>query len=56
MVVRIPWIAGGEQAKAVMTFECNRSMQLPPEDKSAFVLPVVKDLTPALRRYLGPVP
>ncbi|MGA2258190.1 MAG: transglutaminase family protein [Thermoguttaceae bacterium] len=56
MVVRIPWIPAGEQAKAVMTFEVNRSMQLPPEDKTAFVLPVVKDLSPALRRYLGPSP
>jgi len=39
-----------------MTFEVNRSMQLPPEDKTAFVLPVVKDLSPALRRYLGSSP
>jgi len=56
MVVRIPWIANGEQAKAVVTFECNRSMQMPPEDKSAFVLPAAKDLTPALRHYLGSSP
>ena len=56
MIVRIPWIAAGEQAKAVMTFEVNRSMQLPPEDKTAFVLPVAKDLSPALRRYLGASP
>ncbi len=56
MVVRIPWIAAGEQAKAVLTFEVNRSMQLPPEDKTAFVLPVAKDLSPALRRYLAASP
>ena len=56
MVVRIPWIPAGEQAKAVMTFEVNRSMQLPPDDKTAFVLPVVKDLSPALRRYLAASP
>ncbi len=56
MVVRIPWIANGEQAKAVVTFECNRSMQMPPEDKSTFVLPAAKDLTPALRHYLGSSP
>ena len=56
MVVRIPFIPAGEKVQAVMTFEVNRSMQLPPEDKTAFVLPVVKDLSPALRRYLGPSP
>ncbi len=33
MMISIPWIAGGETAKAEVTFECNRSMQLPPEDK-----------------------
>ncbi len=56
MVVRIPWIASGEQAKALLTFEVNRSMQLPPEDKAVFELPVLKDLTPGLRRYLGASP
>ncbi len=56
MIVHMQWIAAGEQAKAVMTFEVNRSMQLPPDDKTAFVLPVVKDLSPALRRYLGASP
>ncbi len=56
MVVRIPWLPAGEQAKAVLTFEVNRSMQLPPDDKAAFVLPVAKDLSPALRRYLTASP
>lgn len=56
MIVHIPWIAGGDQAKAEITFECKRSMQLPPDDKTAFVLPVVKELTPALHRYLGASP
>ena len=56
MMINIPWIAGGDTAKAVVTFECNRNMQLPPEDKSAFVLPELKKLDPALRRYLGASP
>jgi hypothetical protein len=56
MVVRIPWIAAGQQSKAVVTFEVNRSMQLKPEDKTAFVLPEVKNLSPALRRYLAASP
>ena len=56
MVLHIAFIAAGEQAKAVMTFEVNRSMQLAPDDKTAFVLPAAKDLTPALRRYLAASP
>jgi hypothetical protein len=56
LLINIPWIANGEQAKAVVTFECNRAMQLPPEDKAAFVLPVLKDLDPAVRRYLAASP
>ena len=56
MVVHMQWIAAGEQAKAVLTFEVNRSMQLPPDDKAALVLPAVKDLSPAMRRYLGASP
>jgi transglutaminase-like putative cysteine protease len=52
MVVRMDWIPANETAKAVFTFEINRSMQLLPDDKSAFVLPVAKDLSPSLRRYL----
>jgi hypothetical protein len=56
LLISVPWIAQGEQAKAVVTFECNRSMQLAPDDHAAFVLPVVKDLDPALRRYLSSSP
>jgi hypothetical protein len=56
LTINIPWIAGGDQAKAVVTFECNRSVQLPPDSKSAFALPVVKELDPALRRYLAASP
>jgi hypothetical protein len=56
MIVRMPWVPAGETAKAVFTFEINRSMQLAPEDKAAFVLTSAKDLGPALRRYLGSSP
>ena len=55
MVLHIAFIAAGEQAKAVMTFEVNRSMQLAPDDKTAYVLPAGKDLTP-VRRYLAASP
>jgi transglutaminase-like putative cysteine protease len=55
MIVHIPFIAAGEQAKAVMTFEVNRSMQLAPENKAAFVLASSKDLAP-VRRYLAASP
>ena len=40
----------------MLTFEVNRSMQLKPDDKTAFVLPVAKDLSPALRHYLTASP
>ncbi len=56
LLIKIPWIARGETAKAVVTFECNRNMQLPPEDKSAFVLPNVKKLDSGVRQYLGSSP
>jgi hypothetical protein len=56
LLISIPWIAGGETAKATVTFECNRSMQLLPEDKAAFSLPDLKKLDPAIRRYLGSSP
>jgi hypothetical protein len=56
MIVRIPTLPAGQQAKAIWTYEVNRSMQLKPDDKTVFVLPAAKNLSPALRRYLGASP
>lgn len=56
MIVRIPFIQAGEEVKVLMTFEISRSMQLPPPDKSVFVLTNPKELSPELRRYLGASP
>jgi hypothetical protein len=56
LLISIPWIAQGEQVKATVTFECTRSMQLPPDDKTTFVVPVGKELGQDLRRYLAASP
>jgi hypothetical protein len=57
LMISIPWIAKGEQVKAIVTFECARSMQLPPDDKTAFVMPTAKDIDKdGVRRYLGASP
>jgi hypothetical protein len=56
MVVHIPLIQTNEELKALMTFEVTRSMQLPPPDPAAFVLPEGKQLGAEIRRYLGASP
>ena len=56
MVVQIASIQANQTVKAIVTFEMNRSVQLPPDDKKAFELPDLKSLSPALRRYLTPSP
>jgi len=56
MNVRISRLAAGEEAKAVLTVEVRRSILLPPEDTSQFVLPDVKKLPADIRRYLQPSP
>ena len=40
----------------MVTFECARTMQLAPDNKSSFVAADVKSLSPELRRYLGASP
>jgi len=56
MVVRIPYLASGQEARAVVTFEIKRSAQLAPDDTDAYVLPDLRKLDRKVRQYLGPSP
>lgn len=56
MNVRISRLSNGEEAKALLTVEVRRSIILPPQDTSQFVLPDVKKLPADVRRYLQPSP
>ncbi len=56
MVVRIPFLPAGEQAKALITLEIRRSAILPPDDTDKYVLPDPKKLDRKLRVYLAPSP
>lgn len=56
MVVTIPQIASGQEARAVITFAVTKKVILPPADTSLFVLPEVKKVKGDVRIYLGPSP
>ena len=56
MVVKIPTLPGGQQAKALVTLEIKRSTLLPPKDPSIYKLPDVKKLPREVRPWLGPSP
>ncbi len=56
MVVRIPFLPANEEARAVVTFEVQRSVLLPPTETSHFRIPENRDLDRQLRIYLGPSP
>lgn len=56
MVVQIPFIRAGDTAQVLVTFECLRYHIVAPEETDQFVIPRSKQLTPKLRRYLGPSP
>jgi hypothetical protein len=56
MDVRIPQLAAGQEAKALVTLEIRRSAILPPEDTDVYVVPEVKKLPRELRLYLAPSP
>lgn len=56
MVLRIPFLQAGAEAKAVVTFEITRRTILAPDDTDAYQLPDVKKLAPSLRPYLGVSP
>ena len=56
MLVRIPILNAGAEAKAIVTFEIRRSSQVPPEDTAGYVLPDPKKLDRKLRMFLAPSP
>lgn len=56
LLVSMPFIAGGEEAKALVTLEVRRHSQTPPTDTSIYVLPNDKKMPKELRIYLTPSP
>jgi hypothetical protein len=56
MNVRIPQLAAGQEAKALVTLEIRRNAVIPPENTDNYVLPNVKKLSQQMRRYLLPSP
>ncbi|MEC8337377.1 MAG: transglutaminase-like domain-containing protein [Planctomycetota bacterium] len=56
MVMQIPFVGPGETAKVLVTLECVRHHIVAPEDTDQYAIPTRKQLTPALRKYLGPSP
>jgi hypothetical protein len=56
MLIRIAYLAPGEEAKALVTFEIRRRAQLAPENTSIYVLPDKRKLDRALLPYLGTSP
>ena len=56
MNVRIPMLAAGKEAKALVTVEIRRSTMLPPEDTDRYVLPDEKKMPREIRLYLVPSP
>jgi transglutaminase-like putative cysteine protease len=56
MVVRIPQLAGGQEAKALVTFEIRRSVILAPDETDQYQLPDSRKLGRSLAVYLGESP
>lgn len=56
MVVSMPFIAPGEECRAVVTLEITRHALVPPADTSVFVAPNPKKLKSDVRIYLAPSP
>lgn len=56
MVIRIPFIRTGDEAKAIVTFEVRRRSVLPPDDTGVYVLPDLKKLDRDVRLFLAPSP
>ncbi len=54
MLIEIPMLPAGAEAKALLTLEIVKKPVLPPEDTSIFVLP--KRVPRDLQKYLGPSP
>jgi hypothetical protein len=56
MKVNFPQLSANAEAKALITLEMRRNEILPPENTDIFVLPDLKKLPGAVRRYLQPSP
>jgi len=56
MIVAIPALRSGEQAKAIVTFEVRRLLQQAPENPGVFSLPAAKRSDPKLAPFLRPSP
>jgi hypothetical protein len=56
MTVKIPYLAAGEEAKALVTLEVRRRVILPPEETDIYVLPNLTKLPRDVRPYLAPSP
>jgi len=56
MLVSMPYIAPGDEAKAVVTLEIRRFSLTPPTDPSIYVLPNDKKMPKELRQFLLPSP
>lgn len=56
MVVHIPFVRAGDTAEALVTFECMRHHIMAPDETEKLSIPKRKQLTSALRKYLGPSP
>ncbi|NLE38762.1 MAG: transglutaminase family protein [Pirellulaceae bacterium] len=56
MVVKIPSLAAGKTANALVTFEVTHRPQLPPEDTEHYVIPNKNKLSRTLRMYVGTSP
>ena len=54
MLITIPYLPGGEEARAVVTFEVRTRIILPPEDPSSLTIPAKPDRD--LKRFLGRSP
>lgn len=56
MLVSMPYIAAGDEAKALVTLEVHRHSLVAPTDTSVYVLPNEKKMPKELRIYLTPSP
>jgi hypothetical protein len=56
MTVKIATLEATKEARALVTFEIQRSVILPPEKTDGFLLPDLKKLDRKVRPYLGPSP
>jgi hypothetical protein len=56
LVVAMPQVPGGQEARMLITLEITRFAQLPPDDTSILMKLDSKKLPKDIRRYLGPSP